>query len=78
MKDKSLGIFLMAIFGLVGIAILVLAWLWPMSASERVMATFIGSTGIFVALTRALLLRSTKTGTDDERVTVAVEARDKP
>ena len=78
MKDKSLGIFLMAIFGLLGIAILVLAWLWPMPASERIMATFIGATGIFVALTRVLLLRSMKTGADDGQVTMAVEVRDKP
>ena len=78
MEDKSLGIFLMTVFGVSGIGILILAWLWPMTASERIMATFIGLTGIFVALTRALLLRSMKTGADDEQVTVAFEVRDKP
>ncbi len=57
MRDKSLSIFLMVLFGISGIAILVLAWVWPMTASERIPATFAGSIGIFVALVRALLLK---------------------
>lgn len=76
MKDRSLGIFLMAIFGILGTAILMLAWLWPMPASERIMAAFIGSTGLLMALTRALLLRSIRTGADGEHVAVTVGIRD--
>lgn len=75
MKDKSLGIFLMAVFGILGTAILLLAWLWPMPASERIMAAFIGSTGLLMALTRALLLRSIRTRADDEQVVVTVGTR---
>ena len=78
MKDRSLGIFFVTVFGILGIAILMLAWLWPMPASERIMTTFIGSTGLLVALTRALLLRSINTGADNRQVTMAVEVRGKP
>ncbi|MFC1982440.1 hypothetical protein ACFLV5_01430 [Chloroflexota bacterium] len=78
MKDKSLVIFLMTVFGVSGITILMLAWLWPMSSSERIMTTFIGSTGLFMALTKAMLLRSIKTGADNEQVTMVVEVGDKP
>ena len=73
MGDKSLSIFLMVLFGISGIAILMLAWLWQMPASERVLATLIGSTGLFVALSRGLLLRSSKARTEAEQVTVGVK-----
>jgi len=72
MGDKSLSIFLMVLFGISGIAILMLAWLWQMPVSERILATLIGSTGLFVALSRGLLLRSAKAGADAEQVTVGV------
>ena len=58
MRDKSLSIFLMALFGISSIAILMLAWLRPVPESERILTTFIGSAGLFVVLSRALLLRS--------------------
>ncbi len=57
MRDKSLGILLMVLFGISGITVLLLTWLWPVLASERIMATFAGSAGLFVALTQALTLR---------------------
>jgi len=78
MKDKSLGIFLMVLFGISGIVILMLAWLQPMPASERILTTFVGSTGLFVALVRALMLKSPPVKADGEQVLVKVEFEDKP
>ena len=73
MRDKPLGIFLMVLFGISGIAILMLAWLQPMLASERILTTFVGSIGLFVALVRALMLKSPQAMTDGEQVLVKVE-----
>ena len=73
MRDKPLGIFLMVLFGISGIAILMLAWLQPMLASERILTTFVGSIGLFVALVRALMLKSPQAKTDGEQVLVKVE-----
>ena len=78
MRDKSLDMFLMVLFGISGIAILVLAWIWPMTASERIPAAFAGSIGISVALVRALLLKPLQAGTDADQFPVKVELKDKP
>ena len=78
MRDKSLGIFLMALFGISGIALLVLAWVWPMSVSERIPATFAGSVGILVASVRARLLKPLPTRTGAAQVPVEVELKEKP
>ncbi|MFC1931396.1 hypothetical protein ACFLXJ_04285 [Chloroflexota bacterium] len=58
MKDKSLSILLMALFGILSITALVLAWLRPMPDSERILTTFIGSAGLTGVLIRSLLLKS--------------------
>ena len=76
MIDKSLGIFLMVLFGISSIAVLILAWVWPMLSSERILATVIGTAGLFVVLIRARLLKSLQDKTDTEQVPVEVE--DKP
>ena len=52
MKDKSLGIFLMVLFGVGGITILILTWAQPMSLADRILATFVAVTGLGWALTR--------------------------
>ncbi len=57
MTDKSLDIFLMVLFGLGGLAILTLAWVQPMPASERILATVIGSIGLVWVFFRALSLK---------------------
>ena len=77
MRDKSLGILLMVLFGITSITILVLAWLWPMPGLERILATFIGVSGLLVALSRIPLLKSTKVKTDVSQVMVQVEVQDK-
>ena len=76
MRDKSLDIFLMVLFGISGAAILMLAWLRPMPGAERILSTFIGSVGLLVAFSRALLLKSARTGAG--QVLVEAEVEDKP
>lgn len=78
MRDKSLGIFLMVLFGISGIAVLVLAWVWPMPTSERIPATLAGSIGIFVALVRVLLLKPLQNGTNAEQAPVELGLKDRP
>ena len=74
MKDKSLNITLISIFGISGIAMLMLAWLQPMLGSERVMAFFVGSIGLLVALTRMLMLKTQRIQPETRIVAVEVES----
>ena len=60
MRDKGLRIFLMVLFGMGGIAILVLAWARPMPLAQRVLATSVGSIGLSWVFIQALLLRSVR------------------
>ena len=76
MRDKSLDIFLMVLFGISGAAILMLAWLRPMPGADRILSTFIGSVGLLVAFTRAMLLKPARTETG--QVLVKAEVEDKP
>ena len=78
MRDKSLDMFLIVLFSISGIAILILAWLQPMITSERILTTFIGLGGLFMALTRAWLFKSVPANTDAKAVSVEVKAEDKP
>ncbi|MFC1970593.1 hypothetical protein ACFLV0_01455 [Chloroflexota bacterium] len=57
MKDKSLDILMMVLFGISGTAVLILAWLHPALESDRISATLAGSIGLFIALLRALKLK---------------------
>jgi uncharacterized membrane protein YfcA len=76
MKDKSLDITLIIIFGISGIAVTLLAWLWSAMESERIMATLAGMLGLFIGLVRYLGLRKS-IKRENERITVAVEVRGK-
>ena len=58
MKDKSLDILLVVLFGLSGMTILTLAWVQPMVISERILTIIIGSIGLIVSLTKWLMLKS--------------------
>jgi hypothetical protein len=62
---------LMVLFGLAGVTILVLAWLWPMPGLERAMSIGAGVFGLCIALGQVALLKSAKAD-------VKVEAQDKP
>ena len=73
MRDKSLDIFLIVFFGVSGMLILGLAWVWPMPESERIPAAFVGLAGLFIALVRVLLRKSLNTGMEAEQVAVEIE-----
>lgn len=75
MKDKSLGIWLIVLFGITGLAIISLAWFWPALQLDRIAATFTGLVGIAVAAIRALTLK--KSSADDKQVAVEVEVKSK-
>ena len=77
MRDKSLGIFLTVLFGISGMAVLLLVWLWPTLESERTMAIFVGSAGLLVALIQVLALKRSSGRIGDEQDMVTVEAEDK-
>jgi hypothetical protein len=76
MKDKSTGVLLAGLFGILGLAIIVLAWVRPMPESERILTMLIGLAGLLPALGKGLFLRGARGETDAGRVLVRVE--DKP
>jgi hypothetical protein len=76
-RDRSLGIWLIVLFGIPGMVILMLAWLWPTLASERITAIFAGSTGLLVALTQVLMLKRSPDRTDNEPTMIKVEAENR-
>ena len=76
MRDKSLDILLMALFGTSGIAILLLAWLQPMADSERILTTLIGSVGLLLASIKAKQVKSPPVTTGNKPEPVEVEAED--
>ena len=78
MKDKSLGIWLIVMFGVSGLAVIALAWLWPTLQSDRIVATLTGLVGIAVAVIRALTFRQSPACPDGKQVPVEVEAENKP
>ncbi len=71
MKDKSLGIWLIVLFGVSGLAAISLGWLLPWLESERIVATLAGLGGIMIAVIRALMLRQSS---DNKEVPVEIEA----
>jgi hypothetical protein len=75
MKDKSLGIWLIVLFGVSGLAVISLGWLLPWLESERIVATLGGVAGIMVAAIRILMLRQPN---DEKRVPVEIEIESKP
>ncbi|MFC1913784.1 hypothetical protein ACFLXF_00705 [Chloroflexota bacterium] len=77
MRDKSLEVMLILLFGVSGIAILMLAWLWPTVVPERIPATFIGSFGVFVAILKVLRLKSPQSRAEAGQVPIRVGAEDK-
>ena len=76
MKDKSLDILLVVLFGLSGMTILTLAWVQPMVISERILTAIIGSIGLTVALTKWLMLKSALARENTRQVLVEVGVKD--
>jgi len=73
MRDKSLSILLMALFGMTGVAIILLTWLRPMSGPERIVDTVVGSLGLVVAIIGAKRYRSV-----GKPALAEVEVKDEP
>ena len=78
MRDKGLDIFLMVLFGVGGIAILVLAWTRPMPVPERILTTSVGAIGFFGVLARALFLVFEQGRINLEKDSAEVRVRKKP
>ena len=78
MRHEALHIFPMILIGMAGITLLVLAWARPMPVSDRILTTCIGATGLFVALIRALLLRSRLAKLRVDRIPAEVKVKRKP
>jgi hypothetical protein len=60
--DNSLRKIMTGLFGISGIGIVLLAWLRPMSGSERILSTIIGLIGLSVAIGLSMLVKN-KVGT---------------
>ena len=58
MKDKSLDVLLMILFGIGGITIVVLTWSQAMQLPERMLSTSIGMIGLIWTASRVRLLKS--------------------
>ena len=58
MVDKGLQILVMAIFTVLGIAILVLAWAQQMPLGERILVTFVSLVGFSWVIARTILMKS--------------------
>jgi len=74
MKDRALGIWLIVMFGVSGLAVIVLAWLWPTLQSDRIITTFAGLVGVVIAVVRGLTLRESP---GDKQAPVEVEVENK-
>lgn len=78
MKDRALDVFLRLIFGVGGMIIVIVAWIQPMSVSERILTTAIGSIGPFWVLARALPLRAMLANLGIGKNPVGAETERKP
>ena len=76
MKDKSLEIWLIVLFGFTGLVVILLTWFGPALESNKIAGTLVGLTGIFIAVMKYLGLRKA-IKPEHERITVKVETRDK-
>lgn len=76
MEDKSLNIVLMVLFGIPGVAMLILAWFLPYLSEARALALLSGAFGVFTALISWLRTRSANEHRT-QQVPVEIEARNK-
>ena len=58
MREKSLDVLLMILFGIGGITIMVLTWSQTMELPERILSTSIGTLGLIWTAARVRLLKS--------------------
>ena len=58
-EEKSHRMFFTVLFAIMGMTLLILAWLIPVDTSDRIIAAAIGSAGLFVAVIRIPTFRRT-------------------
>jgi hypothetical protein len=77
MAEKSMGILLMVTFGISGIGVTALAWLYPALHLDKTMATLAGIIGVGFTVFQGIMFRhSCHAGA--ERVSVEGAIEDKP
>ena len=76
--EKSLGMFLTVLFGVLGLTVLMLAWLWPVSPSDRIPAILVGSASLFGALIRIPILKRSQGRPDNKQAPVNSEFKKRP
>ena len=75
-EEKSNGMFLPVLFGAMGLIVLMLAWLWPVLAADRIPAILVGSASVIGALLRIPAARRSANRSDDKEVTVKVDIKE--
>ena len=75
-RDKSLNIFLAALFSVSGAVIMLLAWLQPMPESERVLSIIIGGMGLLIAVFKAFSLKVRSLRASEELAVVEVDIKE--
>ena len=75
-EEKSCRMFFSVLFGIMGITLLILAWLIPIDASDRIIAAVVGSAGLFVAVIRIPASRRTAE-TEPKQVPANAETEEK-
>jgi hypothetical protein len=73
MKNKTLNMALMVIFGVGGIATLAIAWGQPLPLSDRILPTFGGVIGLAWVLILVVLPRLTPVKPDTDRLQVIAD-----
>jgi hypothetical protein len=73
MKNKTLNMVLMVVFGVGGIGTLAIAWGQPLPLSDRILPTFGGVIGLAWVLLLAVLPRLTPVKADTSKVKVIAD-----
>ena len=73
MKNKSLNILLMVVFGVGGIGTLAITWGQPLSFSDRILPTFVGAIALVWVLILAVFLKLIPEKSDTAQVEIDAE-----
>ena len=75
-EEKSHRMFFTVLFAIMGMTLLILAWLIPVDTSDRIIAAAIGSAGLFVAVIRIPTLKHT-TKVESKQFPTNIEVEEK-
>ena len=75
-EENSRKMFFPVLFGILGMTLLILAWLIPVDTSDRILAAAIGSAGLFVAVIRIPTPKRT-TETESKQPPTNIEVEEK-